>query len=153
MSRGNNILSIQPRDDLKFPFQLNKQTSCCLDLANQTRIYLAFQVKTRNPKKYCISPNMGTILPKRTCNVMITMQAHKEAPQDMLQCKDKFLVQMFDLREMFKEQSAKAVFKEFKLRATYVPVGSVTTSRVKYALVRRGPEQEGSSPPTGTASS
>ncbi|KAI3858647.1 hypothetical protein MKW92_003522 [Papaver armeniacum] len=137
MSRGNNLLSIQPRDELKFPFQLNKQqTSSCLQLTNKSdELHVAFQVKTTNPKKYSISPNMGTMMPKRTCNVMITMQAPQE---DMLQCKDKFLVQLLDLRKMCKEQSAKViVFKEFKLRATYVPVGSVTAS----------------SPPTGTASS
>ncbi|KAI3882300.1 hypothetical protein MKW92_019301 [Papaver armeniacum] len=146
MSRGNNLLSIQPRDELKFPFQLNKQqASSCLRLTNKSdELHVAFQVKTTNPKKYSISPNMGTIFPKGTCNVMITMQAPHE---DMLQCKDKFRVQLLDLREMCKKQSAKViVFKEFKLRATYVPVGSVT--------VRRGPpEQQGSSPPTGTASS
>ncbi|KAI3901009.1 hypothetical protein MKW92_052047 [Papaver armeniacum] len=136
MSRGKNLLSIQPRDELKFPFQLNKQTSSCLQLTNKSdELHVAFQVKTTNPKKYSISPNMGTIFPKGTCNVMITMQAPHE---DMLQCKDKFLVQLLDLREMCKKQSAKViVFKEFKLRATYVPVGSVTAS----------------SPPTGTASS
>ncbi|RRT54023.1 hypothetical protein B296_00031678 [Ensete ventricosum] len=49
-------------------------------------------VKTTNPKKYCVRPNTGVVLPRSTCDVAVTMQAQKEAPPDM-QCKDKFLLQ------------------------------------------------------------
>ncbi|KAL5563834.1 hypothetical protein UlMin_033581 [Ulmus minor] len=49
-------------------------------------------VKTTNPKKYCVRPNTGVILPRSTCDVIVTVQAQKEAHSDM-QCKDKFLLQ------------------------------------------------------------
>ncbi|XP_070040205.1 vesicle-associated protein 1-1-like [Nicotiana tomentosiformis] len=41
---------------------------------------------------YCVRPNTGIVLPRSTCDVIVTMQAQKEAPSDM-QCKEKFLLQ------------------------------------------------------------
>ncbi|KAF2313077.1 hypothetical protein GH714_009116 [Hevea brasiliensis] len=49
-------------------------------------------VKTTNPKKYCVRPNAGIVLPRSACDVIVTMQAQKESPPEM-QCKDKFLLQ------------------------------------------------------------
>ncbi|XP_043715859.1 vesicle-associated protein 1-3-like [Telopea speciosissima] len=125
---GGDLLSIQP-SELKFPFELNKQSSCSLQLSNKTDQYVAFKVKTTNPKKYCVRPNTGIVLPMSTCDVTVTMQAQKEAPPDM-QCKDKFLLQSVatlhgtnakDITpEMFNKEAGKVV-GEFKLRVVYVP--------------------------------
>ncbi|KAK8718403.1 hypothetical protein V6N13_045638 [Hibiscus sabdariffa] len=90
MSTGE-LLSFDSQD-LQFPFELRKQISCSLILSNKTDNYVAFKVKTTNPKKYCVRPNTGVVFPRSTCNVIVTMQAQKEAPPDM-QCKDKFLLQ------------------------------------------------------------
>nr|KJB51877.1 hypothetical protein B456_008G235700 [Gossypium raimondii] len=90
MSTGE-LLSSEP-SELKFPFELKKQISCSLQLSNKTDNYVAFKVKTTNPKKYCVRPNTGVVLPRSTCDVIVTMQAQKEAPPDM-QCRDKFLLQ------------------------------------------------------------
>ncbi|XP_042474217.1 vesicle-associated protein 2-2-like isoform X2 [Zingiber officinale] len=49
-------------------------------------------VKTTSPKRYCVRPNTGIILPRSACDFTVTMQALKEAPSDF-QLKDKFLVQ------------------------------------------------------------
>ncbi|KAJ8632195.1 hypothetical protein MRB53_025531 [Persea americana] len=126
MSSGD-LLSIHPTE-LKFPFELKKQSSCPLQLTNKTDQYIAFKVKTTNPKKYCVRPNTGIVLPGTTCDVTVTMQAQKETPPDM-QCKDKFLVQSVvastgatvkDITpEMFNKEPGKAV-EEFKLRVIYV---------------------------------
>ncbi|KAB2052158.1 hypothetical protein ES319_A12G100200v1 [Gossypium barbadense] len=70
----------------------NFPISCSLNLSNKTNNYVAFKVKTKNPRKYCVKPNNGVGLPWSTCNVTVAMQAQKEAPLDM-QCKDKFLLQ------------------------------------------------------------
>ncbi|KAA8536936.1 hypothetical protein F0562_029414 [Nyssa sinensis] len=85
------LLDIQPRD-LKFTFELKKQSSCAVRLINKSTHYLAFKVKTTSPKKYCVRPNTGIIEPKSTCDFTVTMQAQRVAPPDML-CKDKFLIQ------------------------------------------------------------
>ncbi|CAH1448078.1 unnamed protein product [Lactuca virosa] len=90
MSTGD-FLNLHP-SELKFPFELKKQSSCSLQLTNKTDQYIAFKVKTTNPKKYCVRPNTGIVLPRSVCNVTVTMQAQKETPSDM-QCKDKFLLQ------------------------------------------------------------
>ncbi|KAK5812657.1 hypothetical protein PVK06_028094 [Gossypium arboreum] len=86
-------------------------------------------VKTTNPKKYCVRPNTGVVLPASTGNVIaVTMQAQKEAPPDM-QCKDKFLLQSVaaspgtaakDITpEMFNKESGNHV-EECKLRVVYI---------------------------------
>lgn len=121
------ILSVQP-GDLKFPFELRRQISCSLQLLNTTENYVAFKVKTTSPKKYCVRPNTGIVLPHGSCDVTVTMQAQREAPPD-LQCKDKFLVQSVIAQEdaeqknvsldLFSKESGKEVF-ETKLRVVYV---------------------------------
>ncbi|XP_019235668.1 PREDICTED: vesicle-associated protein 1-3 [Nicotiana attenuata] len=127
MSSGD-FINIYPTE-LKFPFELRKQSACSLQLSNKTDQYIAFKVKTTNPKKYCVRPNAGVVLPGSSCNVTVTMQAQKEAPPDM-QCKDKFLIQSViapsgtsnkDVTtEMFNKEDGK-VIDEFKLRVVYVP--------------------------------
>ncbi|XP_042419516.1 vesicle-associated protein 1-2-like isoform X5 [Zingiber officinale] len=127
MSSGE-LLEIDPLE-LKFPFELKKQISCSLQLTNKSDNYVAFKVKTTSPKKYCVRPNSGVVLPRSTCDVIVTMQAQREAPPDM-QCKDKFLVQSVIIdqgasakdvtTEMFGKESANAV-DEVKLRVLYVP--------------------------------
>ncbi|KAL0928339.1 hypothetical protein M5K25_000214 [Dendrobium thyrsiflorum] len=113
----------------RYAVQCNKQSSCTMHLANRTDEYVAFKVKTTNPKKYTVRPNTGIVLPGSTCDVLVTMQAQKEAPPDM-QCKDKFLVLsviaangaiMKDITsEMFNKEPNKVV-DELKLRVVYVP--------------------------------
>lgn len=126
MSTGE-LLSIEPVE-LKFAFELKKQISCSLQLSNKTDNYVAFKVKTTNPKKYCVRPNAGIVSPRSTCDVIVTMQAQKEAPSD-LQCKDKFLLQSVktvdgatakDINsEMFNKEAGHIV-EESKLRVVYV---------------------------------
>ncbi|KAI9076503.1 hypothetical protein K1719_041489 [Acacia pycnantha] len=126
MSTGE-LLSIEPLE-LKFPFELKKQISCSIQLSNKTDDYVAFKVKTTNPKKYCVRPNTGIVLPRSTCDVIVTMQAQKDAPPDM-QCKDKFLLQSVKTNdvtnpkdintEMFNKEAGHVV-EESKLRVVYV---------------------------------
>ncbi|KAI4311653.1 hypothetical protein MLD38_036532 [Melastoma candidum] len=126
MSAGE-LLSIDPIE-LKFAFELRKQICCSLQLSNKTDDYVAFKVKTTNPKKYCVRPNTGVVLPRSTCSVIVTMQAQKEAPPDM-QCRDKFLLQSVRVdggvtakdvtAEMFSKEAGR-VIEECKLRVLYV---------------------------------
>ncbi|CAA3028663.1 vesicle-associated 1-3 [Olea europaea subsp. europaea] len=123
-----DFLYVQP-SELKFPYELRKQSSCSVQLINKTDQYIAFKVKTTNPKRYCVRPNAGVVLPNSVCNVTVIMQAHKEALADM-QCKDKFLIQSVvapsgtankDITaEMFNRKDDKIV-NEVKLRVVYIP--------------------------------
>ncbi|KAI3444727.1 hypothetical protein Pfo_001392 [Paulownia fortunei] len=145
MSNGD-LLQIEPVE-LQFPFELKKQISCSMQLTNKSDNYVAFKVKTTNPKKYCVRPNTGVVVPHSTCDVIVTMQAQKEAPPDM-QCRDKFLLQSVVVSpgstakdvtaEMFNKESGNQV-DECKLRVVYVPPPQPPSP------VREGSE-EGSSP-------
>ncbi|XP_022640930.1 vesicle-associated protein 2-2 isoform X1 [Vigna radiata var. radiata] len=90
MSKAS-ILEIEPKE-LKFIFELKKQSSCSVRLTNNTFDYVAFKVKTTSPKKYSVRPNVGVLVPKATSEFIVTMQAQREIPEDMV-CKDKFLIQ------------------------------------------------------------
>ncbi|WCJ22923.1 vesicle associated protein [Euphorbia peplus] len=126
-SGDGELLSIKPQE-LQFPFELRKQICSSLQLSNKSDDYIAFKVKTTNPKKYCVRPNTGVVSPRSTCDVTVTMQAQKEAPSD-LQCKDKFLLQSVvaspgatvkDITaEMFNKEAGRVV-DECKLRVVYV---------------------------------
>ncbi|KAK9137010.1 hypothetical protein Sjap_007604 [Stephania japonica] len=88
---GTELLGIQP-SELKFTFELKKQSSCSVQLVNNSDQCVAFKVKTTSPKRYCVRPNTGIIQPNSSCDFTVTMQAQRLAPPDM-QCKDKFLIQ------------------------------------------------------------
>ncbi|XP_006647598.1 vesicle-associated protein 1-2-like [Oryza brachyantha] len=125
-SDSRDLLGIDP-PELIFPFELKKQISCSLHLTNKTDEYVAFKVKTTSPKKYCVRPNNGIVAPRSTSDVLVTMQAQREAPPDM-QCKDKFLVQSAIVKQdlspqditgdVFTKQSGNVV-DEVKLRVVY----------------------------------
>ncbi|KAL5701440.1 hypothetical protein ACHQM5_026776 [Ranunculus cassubicifolius] len=85
------LLEIIPRE-LRFTFELKKMSSCTVQLINKSNQYVAFKIKTTNPKKYCVRPNTGILHPQSVCDFTVTMQAQRVAPPDM-QCKDKFLIQ------------------------------------------------------------
>ncbi|PPD73233.1 hypothetical protein GOBAR_DD29835 [Gossypium barbadense] len=87
----SELLEIHPLE-LKFTFELKKQSSCLIQLTNKTDQYVAFKVKTTSPKKYCVRPNTGIVKPKSTYDFTVTMQAQRVAPPDLI-CKDKFLIQ------------------------------------------------------------
>ncbi|KAF3595169.1 hypothetical protein DY000_02024797, partial [Brassica cretica] len=130
----NQLISIVP-DELKFLFELEKQSYCDLKVANKTEDYVAFKVKTTSPKKYFVRPNTGVIQPWDSCIIRVTLQAQREYPPDM-QCKDKFLLQstlvpphtdVDDLpQDTFTKDSGKTL-TECKLKVSYI--SSSTTQR------------------------
>jgi hypothetical protein len=108
--------------------ELKKQSSCSVHLVNKSDEYVAFKVKTTSPKRYCVRPNTGVILPRSTCDFTVTMQAQRTAPPDM-QLKDKFLVQTTvvppgtsdeDLIPAFFSKETNAYIDESKLRVVLV---------------------------------
>ncbi|KAJ9564844.1 hypothetical protein OSB04_000810 [Centaurea solstitialis] len=96
------ILEMKPQE-LRFIFELKKQSSCSIQMINKTDQHVGFKVKTTNPKKYCVRPNTGVIDPNSSCEFTVTMQAPKVAPPDWV-CRDKFLVQSTFVPEGTKEE-------------------------------------------------
>ncbi|KAK7252702.1 hypothetical protein RIF29_36846 [Crotalaria pallida] len=130
-SSANQLISISP-DELRFTFELDKQTFCDLKVVNNTESYVAFKVKTTSPKKYFVRPNTGVIQPWDSCIIRVTLQAQHEYPPDM-QCKDKFLLQSTvvnpntDVDELppdtFSKESGNTI-EELKLRVAYISPNS-----------------------------
>ncbi|MBA0558815.1 hypothetical protein Golob_015815 [Gossypium lobatum] len=123
----NQLISVHP-SDLKFIFELGKQSFCDLKVVNNTENHVAFKVKTTSPKKYFVRPNTSVLRPGDSCLIRVTLQAQREYPPDM-QCKDKFLLQstivppntdVDDLpADTFNKESSKDI-REFKLKVQYI---------------------------------
>jgi len=123
----NKFLHVQP-SELKFPFKINRPSTCWLQLTNKTDYNVAFKVKTTHPKKYCVRPNVGIICPGSTCVVKVVLQAQKESPLTVP--KDKFQVQSMiapvgmtaeDITsQMFRKDSDE--LEEQKLRVVFATV-------------------------------
>ncbi|XP_031124038.1 vesicle-associated protein 2-1 isoform X1 [Ipomoea triloba] len=128
---SNQLISVSP-DELKFQFELEKQSYCDLKVSNTTENNVAFKVKTTSPKKYFVRPNTGVIQPWDSCFIRVTLQAQREFPSDM-QCKDKFLLQSTivasysdDLpADTFSKDNGRTV-EECKLKVVYVTPHSTT---------------------------
>ncbi|KAJ7944688.1 Vesicle-associated protein 2-1 [Quillaja saponaria] len=128
---SNHLISVDP-EDLRFQFELEKQTFCDLKVLNNTEHHVAFKVKTTSPKKYFVRPNTGVIHPWDSCIIRVTLQGQREYPPDM-QCKDKFLLQSTivphntDVDELppdtFNKESGKSI-EECKLRVVYLSPSS-----------------------------
>lgn len=88
---GTELLDIQPKE-LTFTFELKKQSSCSIQLFNNSNQYVAYKVKTTSPQKYCVRPNTGVLEPNGACDFTVTMRAQRASPPDMY-CNDKFLIQ------------------------------------------------------------
>lgn len=122
-----NLLHIQP-SELKFPTQLNKLSTCWLQLTNRTDHNVAFKVKTTHPRKYTVRPNVGIVSPGSTCVIKVGMQIQKELLHAAVP-KDKFLIQSMiapvDLNaegitsEMFRKERGNSL-EEQKLRVVFV---------------------------------
>lgn len=126
MTGTGQLTSVHP-EELKFQFELEKQSYCDLKIANNTEHYVAFKVKTTSPKKYFVRPNSGVIQPWDSSVIRVTLQAQREYPLDT-ECKDKFLLQSTIVppqteidelpQDTFNRDSGKTI-EERKLRVVY----------------------------------
>lgn len=73
------MLGIEPLE-LHFPFELNKQMSCALQLTNETNSYIAFNIQNTSPLSYCTKPQKDIMPPRSKCTVEMTMQLQGKAP-------------------------------------------------------------------------
>ncbi|PIN07582.1 VAMP-associated protein involved in inositol metabolism [Handroanthus impetiginosus] len=118
------LLDITP-SELQFPFELNKEFSCLLRLANMTENHVFFKVKATHPQKYSVQPKVGIVFPRSTCDVIVRMHPQTKIPVDK-ECKDKFLIQSIvgsprainELTPKMFDEPGRFV-EEFKLRVVY----------------------------------
>ena len=76
-----------------FPIALSKFSVQQLRASNASATEaFTFKVKTTNPKRYSVRPNVGIIWPGGDAKVTVQLPAMKEMPADLNKCKDKFQV-------------------------------------------------------------
>ena len=75
----DDMLGIEPLE-LHFPFELNNQVSCALQLTNETDSYLAFNIQNMSPLSYCTQPQKGIMPPRSRCAIEVSMQLQGKAP-------------------------------------------------------------------------
>ncbi|CAA0839923.1 Vesicle-associated protein 2-1 [Striga hermonthica] len=98
------IVEIQPRE-LKFLFEVKKQSSCAVHLANVTDQYVAFKVKTTSPKKYCVRPNPVKDLDETNLKLMKDIEELKSKISTM----DSELVKAKYMIEKLKEEKSNTI--------------------------------------------
>lgn len=95
-----------------------------LRLTNTNESKVMFKIKTTAPKKYCVRPNCGSILPSETLKVMIALQPFDYDPNE--KNKHKFMVQsmiapedgLLEVEQAFYECNIEQV-TEMKLRCVF----------------------------------
>lgn len=92
MVKQEQALIIEPENELRFqgPFSGVGVTSY-ITLTNPTKRKIYFKIKTTAPKRYCVRPNCGYIMPKKTSQVTVTLQPFDFDPTE--KNKHKFMVQ------------------------------------------------------------
>jgi hypothetical protein len=129
-----------------YTVELKKQIATDLTVHNPTSHDQAFKVKTTAPKKYCVKPNTGIVPAGATTVVTVIMQAQREVPADLENCRDKFLVQNTvaekgegdDVPALFTKDGKK--IQETKLKVVFTEAGGLPAS------VPEDKETDGSGP-------
>ncbi|PRW50828.1 Vesicle-associated 1-2 [Chlorella sorokiniana] len=136
---AENFLVVGPTE-LKFRFELRKNVPCTLTLQNPTGERVAFKVKTTSPKKYCVRPSSGIVEPGSSKEVQVIMQAQREYPPSLADCKDKFLVQCVKLGSSDAKEVTPDMFDATKQR-------DIRQTKLRVVLV--GPPKPPSPVPEG----
>jgi len=85
---------------LSFAIAVNKVAVQTLHAVNHssTTAY-SYKVKTTNPKRYSVRPNVGVMWPGESARVTFQLPVMRELPPDITKCKDKFQVLTMPLSE------------------------------------------------------
>ncbi|CAI9771550.1 unnamed protein product [Fraxinus pennsylvanica] len=141
------LLTIEPQV-LSFPFELHQLASCSIRLSNNTQSHVAYKVMATSRGKYDVKHNVGTVLPRSTLDITVTMQRQTEAPPTM-KCTDKFLIQsavaspeatIDDIRRLF--MTARHRIQKCKLEVVYILPPQVPPA-VPDGLVTAGHDRNG----------
>jgi len=135
MSKPENVLIIDPAQELKFRGPFTQPVTSHMSLKNPTEKKVAFKIKTTAPKKYCVRPNCGVVEPKSSVEIAICLQPFVFDPNE--KNKHKFMVQSMNVpdgeinvEQLWKEVSPDQLM-DAKLRCTFeTPNEKVTEKNV-----------------------
>ena len=85
---------IQVQDEvLRFSIALNQPSMQSLSIRNLSAVdAVAFKIKTTNPRRYSVRPNIGLVWAGESSSVTVQVPAMPTMPPDASKCKDKFQV-------------------------------------------------------------
>jgi hypothetical protein len=92
-NKPEQVLIIEPQNELRFrgPFT-GAPIASYMKLTNPTNNHkVYFKIKTTAPKRYCVRPNSGLIMPKEVCEIAVCLQPFDFDPNE--KNKHKFMVQ------------------------------------------------------------
>lgn len=123
MSKPENVLIIDPAQELKFRGPFTQPVTSHMSLKNPTDKKIAFKIKTTAPKKYCVRPNCGVVEPKSSVEIAICLQPFVYDPNE--KNKHKFMVQSMvvpegeiNIEQLWKDVSPDQLM-DAKLRCTF----------------------------------
>lgn len=91
MSKGEQVLKLEPSSELRFRGSFTKVVTANLKLTNPTEKNVCFKVKTTAPKRYCVRPNSGFVEAHGVVEVAVMLQPFEYDPKE--KSKHKFMVQ------------------------------------------------------------
>jgi len=127
MAKAEQVLQLEPAQELKFKGPFNDVVTSQLKLANPTDKRVCFKVKTTAPRRYCVRPNSGLVEAHQAVSVAVMLQPFDYDPHE--KNKHKFMVQSLyapegevNLDQLFKEADQSQLM-DSKLRCVFdVPV-------------------------------
>ncbi|XP_066593093.1 vesicle-associated membrane protein-associated protein A isoform X2 [Prorops nasuta] len=92
MAKPQQVLIIEPKKELRFrgPFTGSPVVSH-IKLVNPTTYKVYYKIKTTAPKRYCVRPNSGYLMPKDVTEIAVSLQPYEFDPVE--KDKHKFMVQ------------------------------------------------------------
>mmetsp|Transcript_15293 Transcript_15293/g.30697 ORF Transcript_15293/g.30697 Transcript_15293/m.30697 type:complete len:333 (-) Transcript_15293:525-1523(-) len=97
MRSSSNVVKWEP-SALQFAIVLQRNSMQELRATNTSKDRsFSFKVKTTNPKRYCVRPNVGIVWAGEDARVTVQLPSFSDYPADMAKCKDKFQVLTLEL--------------------------------------------------------
>jgi len=91
MSKKDQVLVIEPPNELTFTGPFTAAVSSYMKLKNPSDKKVCFKIKTTAPKRYCVKPNSGVVDPHKETAIAVSLQPFDYDPTE--KNKHKFMVQ------------------------------------------------------------
>ncbi|XP_072304903.1 vesicle-associated membrane protein-associated protein B-like isoform X3 [Eucyclogobius newberryi] len=123
MARPDQVLALEPHDELRFRGPFTDVVTATLKLTNPTHRNVCFKVKTTAPRRYCVRPNSGVIDAGASIHVSVMLQPFEYDPND--RSRHKFMVMsmlapdnMTDMEAVWREARPEELM-DTRLRCTF----------------------------------
>ncbi|XP_060599387.1 uncharacterized protein LOC132752990 [Ruditapes philippinarum] len=132
MSKLEQVLLIEPSNELVFRGPFNEVVTADLKLTNPSDKRVCFKVKTTAPKRCCVRPNSGVIESKGSVTVAVMLQPFDYDPNE--KNKHKFMVQtmfapdgkIYNQEQLWKDVSPDQLM-DSKLKCVLDPTGNLSS--------------------------